>query len=49
MDFGDVVVGSSQTRVFIIYNDGDCSLKFRLQVSQTAEGNNAVYDMTMCM
>ncbi|XP_059144553.1 cilia- and flagella-associated protein 65-like [Physella acuta] len=38
LDFGDIVVGSSATRHFTIFNNGSCSLQYKLLIDGTEEG-----------
>lgn len=39
VDFGDVVVGSSETKAVVLVNNADCTLHYRLSVEQSIEGN----------
>ena len=38
MDYGTIVVGSSETRYITLVNDSNCSLHYRLDVGQTISG-----------
>ncbi|XP_074643169.1 cilia- and flagella-associated protein 65-like [Tubulanus polymorphus] len=38
VDFGNVVVGSSQTKSFTIFNNSNCNLDYKLHIEQNIEG-----------